>query len=470
MSVSGTTITSLGVGSGLDLNDITRQLVAAERKNPEERLDRRQGELEARLSAFGKLKGAMSGLESALTTLRRQQTSISGTSSDPARLGVSVFSNALANSGRYSIEINQLAKAQSLATGSGDFANANDVVGQGVLTIRVGTGDPVTVSIDAEKQTLGGVRDAINAANSGVQASIVNDANGARLVLTSGTTGLDSTISIEVDGDPADIGFLSRLSYPPTESGDGLTEVQAAQNASLKVNGLLLESTSNTLSTSIAGMTLDLRAPTEPNAPIIVDVGQDKQTVVKAVNDFVEAYNGLIAFAREFTAFNPETGDAAILLGDTTLRSIRSRLSQDLTQSFTNEGSAFKSLISLGITSSRDGLLTVNESRLNEAIESDQQGALALLNTAATAIRDGVRTFSDRGGLLDSRTDGVQKRLREVAVQRERLEDRLSRLEVRLRREFGAMDSLVGQLQSTGNFLEQQLGMLNSMLSNNRKR
>lgn len=473
MSVGGATITSLGVGSGIDLNDITRQLVDAERKNPEERLDRREAQLEAQLSAFGKLKGAMSGLESALTNLRRQDTSVTGTSSDPTRLGVSVFSSVLANQGRYTVEINQLAKAQSLATPAGMFDNVNSVVGRGQLTIQVGSADAVNITIDETNDTLAGVRDAINASNAGVRASLVNDANGARLVLSSQSTGASNTISITVtddDGDNSDANGLSRLAYDSTTATGNMIQVQPAQNALVTVNGLALESATNTLSGNIPGMTLDLRAPTEPNSPIIVDVGQDRETVRKAVDSFVEAYNGLITIAREFTAFNPQTGDAAVLLGDTTLRGIRSRLSQDLGRSFSIAGSNFSSLVGLGITSDREGKLTVNESRLNEALESDQKGALAVLSQAATVMRDGVRTFSDRGALLDSRTEGVQKRLRDVAVQRERLEDRLGRLEVRLRREFGAMDSLVGQLQSTGNFLEQQLGMLNSMLSNNRKR
>jgi flagellar hook-associated protein 2 len=174
-------IAALGIGSGLDLNALVDQLVAAERKPREDRLNRREAEIEARLSAFGSIRGGLSALETALGKLASIQQGRTATSSDSTRMGVSARADSVP--GNYSIQVNQLATAQTLA--SAGFDDADGPVGTGTLTLRVGDRLAVDVVIDEGNNSLRGIRDAINRADAGVQASIVNDGSGARLVLSS---------------------------------------------------------------------------------------------------------------------------------------------------------------------------------------------------------------------------------------------------------------------------------------------
>jgi flagellar hook-associated protein 2 len=189
-------ISAMGIGSGLDLGGLVAQLVAAERQPQEQRLNRKEADIQARISAFGSIRGGLSALETVLDKLVALQQGRTATSSDSNRLEVSARPEA--TMGSYSIQINQLATAQSLA--SGRFAHADVPLGTGTLNVQVGSGPAVAIGINAENNSLRGVRDAINAADAGVQASIVNDGEGARLVLSAAQTGVDETISITVSG------------------------------------------------------------------------------------------------------------------------------------------------------------------------------------------------------------------------------------------------------------------------------
>ncbi len=453
-------ISSLGIGSGLDLNALVDQLVAAERKPQEQRLDRREADIQARISAFGSIRGGLSSLETVLGKLGTLQQGRTGSSSDSSRLGVTARSDA--TPGTYSIQVNQLASAQSLA--SGRFGDAGASLGTGTLTVQVGTGPAVAIEIDAENNSLRGIRDAINAADAGVQASIVNDGEGARLVLSAAQTGAGQTISMSVSGDAGEVGDLSLLST------GNLTETVAGQDAEIVVNGLTVTNPRNTLDDTLEGLTLDLKGTTEPGAPIVVTVGKDRAAVRSALNEFIQAHNGVVETVAKLTRYNPETQEGAVLVGDSTLRSIRSRLAEGLLRSGSNPDATFSSLVNLGVNSDRNGKLTLDSAALDRALDQDFEGVVGLVNEVGSGLKDSVKGFTEAGGLLDARTDGLRTRMRDIDRQREALDIRIEQIEARLVRQFGAMDALVGQLQNTSQFLDQQLGALNRMLDQGRGR
>lgn len=456
-------ISSLGIGSGLDLSALVNQLVAAERQPVESRLFRREANFQAQLSAFGSIKGGLSGLETALGKLVDLKEGRTASSSDGALLGVSAEESAFP--GRYTVRVDALATAETRASLA--FGDADTVVGTGTLSLQVGDGEVIDITIDEDNNTLRGIRDAINASEAGVQASIINDGTGARLVLTSGATGAANTINLTVaddDGNDTDLSGLSRL------ASDNLEVVNAAVDAQVEINGLTVTSASNTLDEAIEGLTLTLRGESEPGTSISVEVGKNRAAVRGAINEFVSAYNAVVDQVRELTRYDPETQQGAVLVGDSTLRGIRSRLSSGLLASGGEAGSQFTNLVNLGINSDRNGKLSLDSAALDRALDEDFQGAIDLLNEVSGGLRDTVKGFTETGGLLDARTDGLRTRIRDIDVQRERLELRMEQFEARLVRQFGAMDALVGQLQNTSQYLNQQLGALNTMLNQNRNK
>jgi flagellar hook-associated protein 2 len=311
------------------------------------------------------------------------------------------------------------------------------------------------------------VRDAINQANAGVGASIVNDGTGARLVLTANSTGAANTISLTVadaDGNGADMAGLSRLASVNME------QATAAGDARVEINGLTVTGASNTLDQAIEGLSLELKGTTEVGSPVTVDVGQDRAAVRTAVEGFITAYNSVITQIADLTRYNPETREAGLLLGDSTVRGIRSRLSSALTQTGGSADGLFNNLVNLGIRSDETGALSLASGSLEQALDQDFAGTVDLLNDVAGGLQNAVRGFTESGGLLDNRADGLRGNIRDIDRQRETLNLRMEQMEARLVRQFGALDALVGQLQTTSEFLDQQLSNLNSLFQDQRRR
>ena len=443
-------IIASGIGSGLDIDGIVRQLLAAEAQPQQQRLDRRESTLQARLSAFGTFRSAIEQLRTALeplTSLARFQGR-TATVGDEAVLGAAASFDAAP--GSYTIEVLQLASAQKLA--SGPFASALDPVGDGTLTITVG-GESFDVVIDPTRNTLADIRSAINAAagNTGVSATLITANDGVRLVLTARQTGAANTISVSQSGGD---GGLAQLA--------SLTQVQAAQDAQVLVDGFAYDSASNVITEAISGLTLTLKSAA-PGSPTTVTVGNDAEGSRARVDEFVQAYNGLINALRPLTAFNAESRTGGALLGDPTARNFLNAVRTEVVRAVTGSG-AVSSLASLGITTRADGTLQPNAARLDQALAAgfDEVGRFFAAADTGLAVRlDALLgQYVGSDGLIKARTDGLQARLRDIADARTALDFRLEKIEARLRREFGALDSLVAQLRQTSDFLTRQLATL----------
>ena len=400
-------ITSSGVGSGLDIESLVTQLVAAERSPTENRLVQAAAQYQGQISAFGALKGALSEFQSSLSSLQSLSTynGRNATVSDSDALTVSAGSAAVA--GSYAIEVNSLAKAHSLASGS--YTATTDAVGEGTLSFRFGTTDYTgpdpgpesyngfvlnadkaasTVTIDSSNNTLAGIRDAVNDADIGVNASIINDGSGFRLLFASVDTGAENSLEVSV----TESGSAGLSAFAFNASTTNLSQTVAAQDASLNVNGLPVTSASNTVSSVINGLDLTLKAETS-GVPVDVSVSRNSASITGALNSFISAYNGLIDTTNALSSYDPATNEAGLLLGDATLRGISSRLRSELNTAISGVG-PYDTLASIGITTDGDGKFALNQANLDKVLEEDFDALSALFAAQGVPSASGVNYIS----------------------------------------------------------------------------
>ncbi len=398
-------ISSLGVGSGIDVQSLVQQLVDAEKTPTSNRLDLKQATLQAKLSAYGTFKSALSTFQSALTSLR--STSLGQTKS-VAVGNADLFSasaSSIADVGTYSIEVKQLAQNHSLATASGAYTSLTDTVGTGTLTFSFGTyanSDDTgaftenankaakSVVIDSAHQTLSGVRDAVNAANIGVQASVVDDGNGYRLVFKSTDSGASNALQISAAEDPSGSG-LADLTYDSTVKN--LTRTVAAQDAIATVDGLEVSRSTNTVSGAIHGVTLQLNKAME-GSPTTLTVSQDTGTLGSTIQNFVTQFNTLQSTINTATAYDAKTGQAGPLLGDSMVRSVSSQIRQVVGGAITGLDGNYRALVDIGISTQRDGTLALDTAKLNAALADDPQAVALLFNSGGTTTDDNVNYVS----------------------------------------------------------------------------
>ena len=389
------TISAAGIGSGLDVSSILEQIVEAERAPTENRLNLKEATLQAELSAFGTLKGAVSTFQSSFGKLTSAALFNSSEVSVSNRDVLSASTSSIADAGNYSVEVKSLAQSHTLASIA--FDNLDDVIGSGTLTFNFGTTvyDPGTdfetgddtytsftnnterssesVVIDNTNNTVTGIRDAINDANIGVTASIVDDGSGYRLLISSDQQGVDNSLGITVDeggaaGDNIDTTGLSLLAF--NGSATNIEQTQAAVNAELTINGLTVFREENTVTGAIPGITLNLKSADVGN-PVQVNItSSNASEAEKNISTFVSSFNEMAAVFNSLTSYGGEGGQNGILLGDTTARNMMQQLRRELGGFVDNAGS-FNSLSSIGITTEKDGTLKLDGAALSDALGED---------------------------------------------------------------------------------------------------
>ena len=406
------TISSPGIGSNLDVNGIVTKLMTVERI-PLDNLAVQESRQRSKLSAYGSLKSAVAALQTVAqglatgSSLEIQAVTVS----DPTVLAASA--GASAAPGSHAIEVSALARAARLV--SAGFASTSAIVGSGSLTMTFGTyasggntftpnaaKTPVTIAIPPATNTLADVRDAINAAGAGVTAAIVNDgsASGNRLVITANDSGVANSLRIAVaddDGVATDTGGLSQLAFDPTGavgSGKNLSELQAAQNAALTIDGIVVTKSSNVITDAIEGVTLNL-AKTNVGAPATVTIARDSSKIQASLEAFVKAYNDASKTIRGFTAYDPTTRTGGVLSGDSAPRSILSQMRSTITAGAAS-GGAFNSLADIGISFQIDGTVKLDATKLQAAIGSNFGDLIKVFEASATAS-DSLVAYSGAG-------------------------------------------------------------------------
>lgn len=405
-------ITSTGLGSGVKINDLTSQLVAAERKPADDRLNRREADILAKISSLGNFKSALSDFQGSLSALKSpgKFQKLSATSSDTSMLTATVEVNA--DEGNYSLEVKQLAQSHALASKS--YTTAGDVVGTGTLTVKFGTTtynadtdvytgfaqnadkSALTLNIDATNNTLTGIRDAINKANAGVRASIVNDGSGFRLALNSSDSGAKNSLQITVSGDSvgtdSDTDGLSALTFNATATH--MSQTQAAKDAIVSFNGLDVTSQTNTLKETIKGVSVNL-LQAQTGKVVNLAVKHSDGDLTKAVDGFVVAYNGLLETVKGLSGYDAKTRQGGILQGDAVVRGGMARLRSELSAFV--EG-ASKILADIGISTQRNGSLALNSEKLGAALASDRNGVTALFTQIGRPSDTGVTYLGATNG------------------------------------------------------------------------
>lgn len=390
-------LSSPGIGSGLDVNSIVTSLVNADISPLQTRLDKQLASVNTKISAMGTLKSSLSSLQTSLKNLSSISSiyALQATISDSSYFSVTSTSQAVA--GSYQVEVKQLAQKQSVATGY--ISNPADV-GSGTINIAIGKYNadksvftPSTtksIVIAPGSDSLSNIRDAINNQDAGVTASIVTDDSGSRLTLTSAQTGENYAMQITTSG-----GALDALKYDPTNTGiaDGFSETIAAQNSQVKINGLLLTQSTNQIQNAITGVTLNL-TKAAPGTIVSLGLNNNQSQVTSLINDFITKYNSTMTTLNTMTTYNPTTQTGGAYQSDSQLRSLRLSLSQTILNTTSSVNPNIKTLADLGISNDNQGLLQLDQTRLNTVLANNYQEIGTLFAKTATATDNNVKVTS----------------------------------------------------------------------------
>lgn len=464
-------ISTLGVGSGLGLSTILDKLTAAEKQSLTP-ISKQQSAATAKLSAYGTLKTAIQAFQTANTKLKDASlyTATSTTSSSSA---FSADTNGSALAGKYTISVQHLAQSQTLT--SEKATDVKSAIGSDAdsRTMKFVTADgkEKSITLTKDQTSLSALRDTINKSNVGISASLIKvSGTEFRLSLTSTATGTEHAVkSLSVTGDDTLHGFIGFDAADTANSG--LKQSVEAQNASLTVNNVAIESSSNTVTDAVEGITLKLNDQTSGNQTLTVssDTGKAKT----AITEWVNAYNSLqdtIGTLTKYTAVDAgkdQDSKNGALLGDGTLRNIQTQLKSILSNS--SGSSVYKTLSQAGITTDpTDGKLKLDADKLTTALQVRPDAVRDMFSgdgkkTGITTVLDTTFTaFLSSKGVIQGATDSISKKLNQLTEQYNTTSKRIDDKIARYKTQFTNLDKMVSVLNNTSTYLTQQFESTNS--------
>ena len=473
------TISSPGVGSGLNVNSIVSQLVAIE-KQPLKQLQSQASTLQTQFSEYGNLKSMASNLESAASTLASPHSWAAQTASSSNSMAVAVSVDATATSTAFGVDVTGLAQSQTTAARSlAAGGSLGPGSGTGVLTIQLGSwgaagagpfvaGSSAAVTVNVkEGDTYASIAGAINAANAGVTATVLKSGNMERLSLQSKTSGIDAGFSIASNNGFSALNSLSFASQTNgTESASGMESSQVGLNANLKINGVAINSATNIVSNVVPGVTLSLLQTTPAGSPAQIGVSQDQAAVQRNIQAFADVYTALSTELAADTKY-VSGGASGILQGDSTTLGIQTMMRKLITSK--SVGSTYTSLSQIGLQQQTNGALTLNTSKLTAAM-SDMTNLQALFtatnassstNGYAVKIRDFASGLNGLTGTVTTKTTALHDALNRNSDEQNTVSDRATRVEAQLRKQYSALDTQMAQLQSLGSYVTAQLATWN---------
>lgn len=446
-------LTSMGVGSGLDVSTLVDKLVAAKKAPQQDQITNAANSANIQLSALGQVSAALSALQSAMAPLTDGSAFTARAVSSSDSTVFSASSSGSPVSGSYKIDVSQLATA--LKASSGAFVDSNATVGTGLLTLSAG-GQSMNLQLDASNNLLAQVRDAINKAsdNPGISATIVNGTDGAHLVLSGTRTGAANGFVVSSTGGD---GGLAALNYDASaNSGNALNVITTAQDAHYTIDGLAGNSSGNSVNGAIDGLTINLAKVGEST----LTVANDGSKATSAVTNLVSTYNSFVGIYQNLTKYDATSGAAGALIGDATLNSINSTLSRIV--GGTANGTT---LSSIGISLQVDGTLKLDNDKLTSALSDGGKQVGNLFggdNGFAAQLNTSLNNWVGTSGVLASRTDSLAQQLKSLTTQQATLNSRMDALTARYQAQFTALDSLMSKLNSTSSYLQQQFDALNN--------
>lgn len=479
-------VSSLGIGSNLQLNELLDKLEAAERL-PLKSLDNQHAAYQTKLTGYGTVKSVLASFQAAAKAL----SDIKTFGSVKAQVGnsdvLSVATGAGTVPGDLAINVTRLAQAQSLA-GAGQ-AKQDVAIGTGTLTFDFGVttgyddnpasptygtyvnptftptaGASKTVTIDSSNNTLQGIRDAINKANIGVKASVINDGSGTpyRLVLNSEKTG--EAMSMRISGSSPELQGLAGFDPVAGPQPGGMKEVVRATNAALTVNGIAVTSATNTVTDAAQGVTMTLKK----TGTTSVTMTQDNESIKTAIQAMVTAYNNIQTTAKQLTAYDTKTHTKAALNGDGVLRGIQASLRAVLNTPETGLAANAPSMLSqIGVSLQKDGTMSIDSKKLDAALKDNLRDVTAVFAGDGSTggfgrrLSDAVDRMNGTNGPLGSVTDGLEKAMKEIEKRYDATETRINATVERYKKQFTQLDLLVSKMNQTSSFLNQQFSALN---------
>ncbi|HTC26478.1 flagellar filament capping protein FliD [Dyella sp.] len=445
-NISGTGILStLGLGSGLDVSSIITALVNAAEAAPQAEITNTTNADDNQIAGLTALSTALTGLQSALSELTASSTyqtftaAFSANSTSASGVGTATTLPD-ATPGSYSVDVTQLATAETSV--SSPFSSGA-TVGAGTMDITVGkTTMDLSVSASDSLETIAtNINNASN--NPGVTANVIAGANGDQLVLTSQQTGTANAFTVSASSDSSS--GLTALASQLNSPGSG-----AATDAELTVDGIPVTSSTNNVSGALTGVTMNLTS----TGSSTLTVSQSTAPISTAVNDFVTAYNNYNTDVGELASFNASTGQAGVLLGDPTLDAIQTQLSHVM--SSTVQGNSIGSLASLGITRNSDGSLTLNSETLDNDLSSDPsavQNLFASTNGIGTQLNSLVTNYSSSSGILQTRINDLNTDVSNLSTQQTALNTRMATYQEQLVKQYSNLDTLMTSLDNTSSYL-----------------
>lgn len=449
-----------GIGSGLDIDGLVTQLMQVEAR-PLTTLAQREAGVQAKISAFGTIASAIAGLQTAANGLNSAAKFAATKATPGTNAGFTATSTPAARPGTYSVSVTQLAAAQRVALSQDAFTSASGQIAAGTLNFSFGSADALaadnpdsTASLEFAGGSLADLRKAINDAKLGVTASVVNDGDGDRLVLTGAKTGAAQAFRIDGLG-------VAFSPDDPGEAGDAVYGLQGAQDAQLTVDGLAVTRPTNSVQNVIEGVTLNLTA----TGASTLTVTADPSGARSSIEAFVNAYNNAVTTLGNLTRVNTETRQASVLTGDSAARSVQSQLRNLVGGVFGGLGDTQR-LSDLGISFQLDGTLAIDNTRLNSALNDPERDVAAFFTGNgdtpgfARRVSDALGNLIGASGLITGRTEGLKTSAQALQRQAEALNNRLESVEKRYRAQFTALDVMIANMSQTSTFLQQQLANL----------
>ena len=489
------TISSLGIGSGLDSNSIVSKLVALE-KQPLVQLQAKAKLETTQISAFSKVQSEFSDLATAAAAMLSPTawSTRAATSSNTSVATITVDPTAQATS--FSLDVDQLAAAQSNASAG---VPTGALVGAGTLKIQLGTwsgtttksfaaGTTPSVSIAVSAtDTVTTLAAKINKANAGVVATSFNDGTQDRLLLRSSNTGEASGFQVlasDVAGTTpiTDGTGVSRFAFDPSNTVDpayGMASATAGAaqygaDAKARINGLAVTSKSNTLGSNIPGVTINLLAtttinygsvtPPETKAPITMRVSEDVTPAVKTVQNFVTAYNAVFSDLAALTKYEASTKTPGLFQGDAAVVGLQ-RVLRSITSSLSSGSSAYQNLNQVGIEQQLDGTLSINTAKLATAANNGTElqklfstnNNNTLTNGFGLKFRDLAAGAVAAGGAVSNKANALQKQLDTNSAEQDKVNARADALQTRLVAQYSALDGKMASLSALQSYVAQQV-------------
>lgn len=471
------TVSSLGSGSGLDLSGLLTKLMTAEQQ-PLVALQTKEASYQARISGLGSLKSVLAALQTSAAGLKPSSTQSAADkySSVSAKIGDSSIATVTASktavSGSYSLAVTSLAQNQRLASQASastpsPYTSATSAIATGTLSIQFGNlsagtfvGDGARkfdVTIDSSNATLGGLRDAINAAKAGVSATIVTGTAGAQLILTSDDTGTSNVMKLS---------GLTGFDYDPATATGSMTQDaaqggQAASNAQFTLNGIAATSTNNLVTNALDGVSIALLKPTTSGSPTTITVTRDTTTALTAaINGFVKTFNEAASTISTLGAYDSKTKKAGILQGQGIVRTAQTQLRNLVFNTAAGGSGEYQKLNNIGVTFDKTGQLKVDSTKLSKALAADFDGVTKLVENVGIAFDSAMDKMVGTSGAVTSATNGMNDMIKRLDTQQTQLSNRLTQIEARYRAQFTSLDTLVASMQKTSSYLTTQLASL----------